>query len=597
MDKRLSGSNIQTSQVIKSKSFKEIANSDAPVIRILTLDGGGIRGVGSAKIIADIEKKTGKPIYELFDVIVGTSTGGLLSIMCSIPTKHGCILPARKCIDLYRSNGKDIFTKEQDWMDYAFFPIIIIKKVWGLKYDHAGLKATMLKHFTEEMTMADSLVHSAVNSTDQFRLDSFLINSMRAKLYAHDYRHHIPVILAGMATTAAPTFFPEVTLTDSKPKEQRERSESVPALSKRPPKYLRDSIVLEDGATSNNNPTEKAIEYADVLFDHENVIPRFHIVSIGTGAFGEDEESFKIGSSNNIFETSRRLMNDPFLVARNGHNVHNRVRWKYGMEGRYKNSCYFRLQFQINEKQLENMDDVAIDNIAGLVKAAKHTCESETMSQVVRLLSIDCNRPLYNNRFGQTPEQIIETIKRTKLEHAFNLSAQLYKRPKFVSAFWREFPESISRLIHPEKPKFYLKSVASQKYLSVIKDPESGKETISLNIEKAKDGSQAWQFVHNSFFFGLFNAGFKLYALSERNRSPDQMMEFKKNSTINLTKDTESHLRAGWVAVPHSEKGYTLFNQNCAKYLMCGEKENDSVSLGFPEKEISNHELWVIEFE
>ena len=53
---------------------------DRDVIRILSIDGGGIRGIIPVTVLAEIEKRCGKQIYELFDFIAGTSTGGLITL-------------------------------------------------------------------------------------------------------------------------------------------------------------------------------------------------------------------------------------------------------------------------------------------------------------------------------------------------------------------------------------------------------------------------------------------------------------------------------------------------------------------------------------
>lgn len=50
-------------------------------ITILSIDGGGIRGIIPAVLLAEIEKTTGKKIYELFDFFAGTSTGGILTLL------------------------------------------------------------------------------------------------------------------------------------------------------------------------------------------------------------------------------------------------------------------------------------------------------------------------------------------------------------------------------------------------------------------------------------------------------------------------------------------------------------------------------------
>jgi hypothetical protein len=56
-----------------------------PCNRILSIDGGGIRGIIPALILAQIEKQTEKPIYKLFDVIAGTSTGAILALGLTRP--------------------------------------------------------------------------------------------------------------------------------------------------------------------------------------------------------------------------------------------------------------------------------------------------------------------------------------------------------------------------------------------------------------------------------------------------------------------------------------------------------------------------------
>ena len=49
------------------------------MFRILSIDGGGLRGIIPVKILQHIEIITGKPIYQSFDLFAGTSTGGLIS--------------------------------------------------------------------------------------------------------------------------------------------------------------------------------------------------------------------------------------------------------------------------------------------------------------------------------------------------------------------------------------------------------------------------------------------------------------------------------------------------------------------------------------
>jgi patatin-like phospholipase/acyl hydrolase len=74
--------------------------------RILSLDGGGIRGIFTATLLAELEERflpPGRKIYECFDLIAGTSTGGIIALGLSLG------IPAREMARLYTERGLDIF--------------------------------------------------------------------------------------------------------------------------------------------------------------------------------------------------------------------------------------------------------------------------------------------------------------------------------------------------------------------------------------------------------------------------------------------------------------------------------------------------------
>ncbi len=73
-------------------------------LRILTIDGGGLRGLAAIITLQQLKSKTGKEPHELFDFMCGTSTGGLIVLLV-------CLLkiPIEECKDLYMSFGKKVF--------------------------------------------------------------------------------------------------------------------------------------------------------------------------------------------------------------------------------------------------------------------------------------------------------------------------------------------------------------------------------------------------------------------------------------------------------------------------------------------------------
>src|SRR5262249_52012238 len=98
--------------------MREPANPQSPnpnpqvPIRILALDGGGIRGIIPAMVLAKIEKLTGRPIADLFDLVAGTSTGGILALGLTIPKNPGAPLySAQQFVEMYEREGPRIFPR------------------------------------------------------------------------------------------------------------------------------------------------------------------------------------------------------------------------------------------------------------------------------------------------------------------------------------------------------------------------------------------------------------------------------------------------------------------------------------------------------
>src|SRR6476469_3851337 len=61
-------------------------------VRVLSIDGGGIRGVIPAAVLTEIERRTSRTVPELFDLVAGTSTGGIIALAGERPPRP---LPAR----------------------------------------------------------------------------------------------------------------------------------------------------------------------------------------------------------------------------------------------------------------------------------------------------------------------------------------------------------------------------------------------------------------------------------------------------------------------------------------------------------------------
>jgi hypothetical protein len=80
--------------------------------RVLSIDGGGIRGVIPAIVLKRLEELTGRPTSDMFDLLAGTSTGGIIALALTVPSSEGggARYSAADLVELYESKGPDIFS-------------------------------------------------------------------------------------------------------------------------------------------------------------------------------------------------------------------------------------------------------------------------------------------------------------------------------------------------------------------------------------------------------------------------------------------------------------------------------------------------------
>lgn len=81
-------------------------------LRILCLDGGGLRGIVSISVLRHLERVCGVPLWQLFDLILGTSTGSILASAIALKRMN-----ATECLEMYRTLGSTVFP---EWSPVGF---------------------------------------------------------------------------------------------------------------------------------------------------------------------------------------------------------------------------------------------------------------------------------------------------------------------------------------------------------------------------------------------------------------------------------------------------------------------------------------------
>ena len=167
-------------------------------MRILAIDGGGIRGIIPALVLAEVERRSGRRVFELFDLIAGTSTGGILACALCAPDP----LPAEQLVGLYQEEGPEIFSRS------VFQRIRSGEGLLDEKYDAAALDRA-LERFLSTKRLSETRPDLIVPAYDMADPGPYFFKSPKARANEPE---DVPLSVVARATSAAPTYFEAVPL-------------------------------------------------------------------------------------------------------------------------------------------------------------------------------------------------------------------------------------------------------------------------------------------------------------------------------------------------------------------------------------------------
>uniref|UniRef100_A0A0N4ZU60 PNPLA domain-containing protein n=1 Tax=Parastrongyloides trichosuri TaxID=131310 RepID=A0A0N4ZU60_PARTI len=244
--------------------FPPQLNSDG--IKILSIDGGGARGIFVFEILKAIEEKTGKKIYEIFDLVCGVSAGSLI------------------VLDLVLNKTNVIDSREKYF--HTIINLLSIDSITGMRgmlsgasYYNENLRRKLIKDiYGDKLTMGET---SKFEGIPRIALISTIVNSPYLQPYVFrnyetptergsEYKGGTQdkVCEAAAATSAIPLFMEEVKI---------------------------GNFVHQDGGLVASNPSAIAIHEARRLWPDEQIQC---IVSCGTSKSIMDTEIFQINENN-----------------------------------------------------------------------------------------------------------------------------------------------------------------------------------------------------------------------------------------------------------------------------------------------------------
>jgi len=223
-----------------------------PCIRVLSIDGGGVRGIIPSELLARIERETGKPISSLFDFIAGTSTGAVIALALTKPAEGDTGKPqfsAKDLVGFYERDSQLLFPPKSPNKDETFLitqtryspdpPIHLFNQTFG----KTGLEKSIIPVLVPTYNIKGK--------------KPFFFKSWR-----RDTNRYTMSEVAG-AAVAAPGYFPPVKLSYQTQSTQKKRT-----------------LVLVDGGVFANNPMRYAIENSYQIGD---ILKGLFLLSLGTG--------------------------------------------------------------------------------------------------------------------------------------------------------------------------------------------------------------------------------------------------------------------------------------------------------------------------
>ncbi|XP_009589752.1 patatin-like protein 2 [Nicotiana tomentosiformis] len=262
------------------------AATKGKMVTVLSIDGGGIRGIIPGTLLAFLETKLQEidgpnaRIADYFDVVAGTSTGGLVTTMLTAPNKDNLPLYAAKDItNFYMEHSPKIFPTSSRTRFVEKFSRIF----GGPKYDGKYLRS-LVKSTLGNLTTKQALTDIVIPTFDIKRLQPIIFTTLDARANVSKDALLSDICLG---TSAAPTYFPA------------HYFETKDAQGKT------HTFDLIDGGVAANNPTLMAMthvikEMMNGKFQYEGVktmdCKRMLVLSLGTG-IGKQEKKYNAASA------------------------------------------------------------------------------------------------------------------------------------------------------------------------------------------------------------------------------------------------------------------------------------------------------------
>uniref|UniRef100_A0A3Q2WEJ5 Patatin-like phospholipase domain containing 8 n=1 Tax=Haplochromis burtoni TaxID=8153 RepID=A0A3Q2WEJ5_HAPBU len=287
-------------------------------IRVLSIDGGGTRGLLALQTLHKLQDLTGKPVHQLFDYICGVSTGAILAFMLGIFQ-----VPLEECEKMYRELGSDVFkqnvivgTMKMGW-SHAFYD----SEMWENILKERMGDGRMIESARDPHCPKVSAVSTIVNRGLPLKAYVFrnyrLMPGVRSH-YLGDCKHKMWQAIR--ASSAAPGYFQE---------------------------FVLGKDLHQDGGLLINNPTALAIHECKCLWPNT---PLQCVLSLGTGRYET------AGKNSTTYTSLKTKLAHVISSATDTEEVHTMLDALLPPDTYFRFNAYMSEDIQLNENRVEKLN-------------------------------------------------------------------------------------------------------------------------------------------------------------------------------------------------------------------------------------------------
>ena len=184
-----------------------MAAADSKPFRILSLAGGGFLGLYTARVLAALESRCGEPLGRRFDLLAGTSVGGMLAVGLAFE------VPMVRLVELFVDRGSEVFSARSLPSGPVARMLDLSRSVLGPKYSGDALRAA-LAQVLGSRTLSDARHDVVVPAVNVTRSHTKVFKTPHVPASRGD--ELVRAVDVAMATSAAPAYFPSVAIGESR---------------------------------------------------------------------------------------------------------------------------------------------------------------------------------------------------------------------------------------------------------------------------------------------------------------------------------------------------------------------------------------------